>query len=207
MEEKIFIKSGDVLLEGLFDSSGVNGKGVLITHPHPLYGGEMHNNVVETLVSAFSEKGYSTLRFNFRGAGGSTGCHTENGTGEIQDIASAADFLISKGMSPIFLAGYSYGSWVIHSAACRGGLSGFPLEGMLFVSPPVDFIGFDKKTVNLSLKIIAGRHDNLGRPASVDQNMHSWARSVNMDVSEKADHFWAGHEDELYERIIRAISV
>lgn len=206
MEEKISLKSGDVLLEGLFDPSGINGKGVVITHPHPLYGGNMNNNVVETLVSVFKDRGYSTLRFNFRGAGASGGRHTESGEGEMQDVAAAAAFLLEKGLSPIFLAGYSYGSWVSHSAACRGALSSFPLEGMLMVSPPVDFIGFDKKAVNLELKIIAGNYDNLGRPSSVKKAMNDWARSVHMESVEEADHFWVGHEDELYEKVAAVIS-
>lgn len=205
MEEKVSIKSGDIMLEGLWDSSGINGKGVVITHPHTLYGGEMHNNVVETMVAAFQEKGYSTLRFNFRGAGGSMGSHTENGHGEMQDLASAAGFVIGKGMSPVMLAGYSYGSWVIHSAACRGFLSSFPLEAMLLVSPPVDFIGFDDKSVNISMKIISGSMDSLGKPAAVARVMNGWARSVSMDISENTDHFWAGHEDRLYEKMMAAI--
>lgn len=205
MEEKVTIKSGDILLEGLFDPSGINGKGVVITHPHPLYGGEMHNNVVETLVSAFKDRGYSTLRFNFRGTGDSQGSHTENGEGEMNDVAAAVNLLVEKGLSPVFLAGYSYGSWVNHSAACRGFVSSFPIEGMLMVSPPVDFIGFDKKSVNLSLNIISGGCDKLGSPSSVRKNMNDWAKRVDMEMVEKADHFWGGHEDDLYEKIMEAL--
>jgi len=206
MEEKISIKSGEILLEGLFDPSGINGKGVIITHPHPLYGGNMYNNVVETLVSVFKDRGYSTLRFNFRGAGSSQGHHTENGEGEMQDVAAAAAFIVEKGLSPVFLAGYSYGSWVSHSATCRGFLASFPLEGMLMVSPPVDFIGFDRKSINLELRIISGGYDNLGRPFSVKKVMNDLARTVYFESVEDADHFWVGHEDDLYEKVLAAIS-
>lgn len=206
MEEKVKIASGDFKLEGLFDPSGINGKGVIITHPHPLYGGEMHNNVVETLVSAFRERGYSTLRFNFRGAGSSSGRHTESGEGEMADVAAAASFLLEKGLSPIYLAGYSYGSWINHSAASRGYLSSFPLEGMLMVSPPVSFISFDKKSVNLEIKIISGKYDNLGSPNSVKKEMEEWGRSVSLESVDDADHFWAGHEDELFDRVVALIA-
>lgn len=206
MEERVSIKSGDISLEGLFNPSGLNGKGVVITHPHPLYGGEMRNNVVEALLSAFGDRGYSTLRFNFRGVGKSGGRHTESGEGEMSDVAAAIGFLVGQGISPVFLAGYSYGSWVNHSAACRGFISSYPIEGMLMVSPPADFIGFDKKALNLSLSIIAGGYDNLGRPSTLKRQMNDWARRVDMDMVEDADHFWAGHEDELYERIVTALA-
>ena len=72
MEEKITFESGGCRLEGYWQA-GVKGKGVVITHPHPLYGGTLKNPVVETVQSAYRQHGYATLRFNFRGVGGSQG--------------------------------------------------------------------------------------------------------------------------------------
>ena len=72
MEERVLIESGGLKLEGLLENLP-GEKGVVVTHPHPLYGGEMHNNVVEAVVNAYHTKGYTTLRFNFRGAGASQG--------------------------------------------------------------------------------------------------------------------------------------
>ena len=86
-EERIFLKSGDLRIEALLEDLQVV-KGVVVTHPHPLYGGEMHNNVVEAIVQAYRKRGHSTLRFNFRGAGGSQGSY-DNGLGEQEDVRAA----------------------------------------------------------------------------------------------------------------------
>ena len=67
-EERVFIQAGEVKIEGLVDNAP-GEKAVIVTHPHPLYGGDMSNNVVETVVQAYRQKGYTTFRFNFRGVG------------------------------------------------------------------------------------------------------------------------------------------
>ncbi|RLJ02607.1 MAG: alpha/beta hydrolase, partial [Candidatus Aenigmatarchaeota archaeon] len=109
-EEKVFFQAGDVKIEGmLYNAPGE--KGAVVTHPHPLYGGDMHNNVVETVVQAYREKGYATLRFNFRGVGRSTGSYDE-GIGEQEDVRAALAYLTGTGKTSIDLAGYSFGAWV-----------------------------------------------------------------------------------------------
>ncbi len=110
MEEHIFFYSGGLKLEGLLDAHA-GQKAVVVTHPHPLYGGSMHSNVVEAVLRAYAGKGYTTLRFNFRGAGASEGVH-EKGIGEQEDVGAALAFLREKGKSAIDLAGYSFGAWV-----------------------------------------------------------------------------------------------
>jgi len=84
VEQQVYFRSGPLKLEGLIhDVPG--DKGVVMTHPHPLYGGSMHNNVVESMVAAYRKGGYSTLRFNFRGAGKSEGSY-DQGVGEQEDV-------------------------------------------------------------------------------------------------------------------------
>ena len=93
-EEKVLFKSGDLKLQGLYsDNPGNNG--VIVTHPHPQMGGSMDNNVVNALVSVFSDRHYSTLRFNFRGVGHSEGFY-DHGRGEMEDVIAAMGFLIEK---------------------------------------------------------------------------------------------------------------
>ena len=75
-EEKIYIKNGSEIIEGMF-SRASGEKGVVICHPHSLMGGSMYNNVVEAAQEAFAAENFSTLRFNFRGVGGSTGVYDE----------------------------------------------------------------------------------------------------------------------------------
>ena len=79
MVEKIHLRVDDLLLEGLYE--GVSPDlGAVITHPHPLYGGSMLNPVVEAIENAYRTVGFSTLRFNFRGSGNSSGVF-DNGVG------------------------------------------------------------------------------------------------------------------------------
>ena len=130
-EEKVFWKNGVLAGEGLWRHSA-GDSAVVICHPHPLMGGSMHNNVVETIRDVFSSGGYSTLRFNFRGVGESTGNYDE-GRGEKQDILSACEFVKSHGEKNITLAGYSFGAWV----CCRLLADKPPLiNSVILISPP-----------------------------------------------------------------------
>ena len=75
-EERIFFESDGLQLEGLLDAQP-GEKAVVITHPHPLYGGEMHNDVVGAISAAYIKAFHTTLRFNFRGVGASEGEYNE----------------------------------------------------------------------------------------------------------------------------------
>jgi alpha/beta superfamily hydrolase len=90
MEEKISFKSDGFQLQGLLHRAGK--KGVVVTHPHSLYGGSMHNPVVETITETFQHQGYTTLRFDFRGVGASQGAFNE-GIGEKRDVCQALAYL------------------------------------------------------------------------------------------------------------------
>jgi alpha/beta superfamily hydrolase len=82
---------------------------VVIAHPHPLYGGTMHNKVVQTLARAFVQCGWQAVRFNFRGVGASEGTH-DGGQGEAADMHSVIEQVASTG--PLALAGFSFGAFV-----------------------------------------------------------------------------------------------
>ena len=91
----------------------------VIAHPHPLFGGTMDNKVVQTLARAFVASGWTTLRFNFRGVGASTGTHDE-GRGETDDyLAVVAHGLALSGASSLALAGFSFGAFVTTHAVAR----------------------------------------------------------------------------------------
>ena len=136
MEEKTVFLSQDLKIEGLLGkNSQING--AVISHPHPLYGGNMHNNVVEAIARVYQKKGYTTLRFNFRGVGKSQGAYAD-GVGEQDDVRAAVSFLKDSGLTNIDLAGYSFGTWV-NALAIRNAQI---LETMVMVSPPVAFMDF-----------------------------------------------------------------
>ena len=118
MEEKITLTAGRYRLEGYWQA-GARGTGAVITHPHPLYGGTMNNPVVETVQSAYQQYGYATLRFNFRGVGGSQG-NFDNGLGEQNDVRAAISYVENMDVSAIDLAGYSFGAWVNTGVVTNG---------------------------------------------------------------------------------------
>jgi len=91
MEEKIYFLSGKYELEGLIDNNST-GNGVVISHPHPLYGGDLQNFIVDLIARAYQKKDFTTLRFNFRGAGKSQGSY-DDGAGEREDVGSALSTL------------------------------------------------------------------------------------------------------------------
>jgi len=91
-----------------------SGGGVaLIAHPHPLFGGTLHNKVVQTLARAHVQQGWTALRFNFRGVGASAGVH-DHGHGETEDLLAVLQQLAPQG--PLALAGFSFGAYVVLKA-------------------------------------------------------------------------------------------
>ena len=197
MEDKIKFKCGDLTLSGLFNRGDKNS-GVVVTHPHPLYGGDMYNSVVETLVQAYSRQGYATLRFNFRGVGQSQGKY-DDGRGEQEDVAAALSWLIGQGISSLDLAGYSFGAWV-----CALGAASFPfVQRLVLISPPVAFVNFDGvvSVPSLSL-VVTGSHDEIAPPELVKPLVPTWNSTARFQVIEGADHFFSGFEKELEETLL-----
>lgn len=198
MAEKISFLSDGYILEGLLDLKSRN-IGVVITHPHPLYGGDMYNYVVETIADAFRKKGYSTLRFNFRGVGESQGQYGE-GVAERQDLISAIGFLSQQGIKTIDLAGYSFGAYINAHVGCQN------IRNMIMVSPPVNFIRFDgvKELPCLTL-VISGDEDEFASPGEIHRLIPLWNPDARFDIVSDADHFYGGRlrelETLLYSRI------
>lgn len=189
-EESVFFNAGHLKIEGKYADSG-SEKGVVIAHPHPQMGGSMWNNVVETMVASFFSKGYSTLRFNFRGVGRSEG-HFDNGIGEQEDILAAAEYLVSKNKEEIVLAGYSFGAWITVKVA--GQHKGF--RDIILVSPAVDFFEFDFSECDGKIGLMTcGDEDPF---ASIDF-LSSLADQVHaqLETVKGADHFYVGQEKAL----------
>ena len=190
-EEKIHFRSDDCEIEGLYHRGGSTG--VVVTHPHPLYGGDMTNPVVEAIVAAYRRRGFSTLRFDFRGTGNSAGSHAQ-GIGEQHDVAAAAEFLKARGVASIHLSGYSFGTWV-NAMAVTGGLAA---EEMTMVAPPVAFMDFGSglRLPLLSL-VVAGGRDAFGPADLIAQAMNHWNPHARLEIIPDADHFFFGYLDEV----------
>lgn len=96
--------------------SRAGGGVAVISHPHPLFGGTLHNKVVQTLARAFVQAGWVTVRYNFRGVGHSAGVH-DHGVGETEDLlAVIAD---QAPVGPLAVAGFSFGGFVTCQAVSR----------------------------------------------------------------------------------------
>jgi len=193
----MFVSQGHEI-EGLLEKNSKT-KGAVVSHPHPLYGGNMHNNVVEAITRVYQKKGYTTLRFNFRGIGKSQGAYAD-GVGEQDDVRAAVSFLKDSGLTTIDLAGYSFGTWV-NALAIRDAQI---LQTMIMVSPPVAFIDFTSISNLERLKlIITGSRDDIAPVEMVKKAYPKWNPAARLEVIEGADHFYWGYEDKL-EAVIAA---
>ena len=192
MEEAVRIPAGPLTLEGLLGRRP-GAEGVVVTHPHPLYGGDMHNDVVEALVDAYARAGFTTLRFNFRGTGGSEG-RFENGEGETEDVRHAAALLAASGSSAIHLAGYSFGTWVNARALDR-----MPeIRDVVMVSPPVDFMDFSFLGLEPRIGlVVTGERDEIAGASHVEALVPRWNPKATFRVIPGADHFYHGRTGAL----------
>lgn len=190
-EEKIFIKNGPLVIESLLHKANAD-KAVVICHPHSQMGGSMYNNVVETLQEAFASENVTTLRFNFRGVGASTGFYDE-GNGEQQDIIAVCEYLKEQGFSELVFAGYSFGSWVGSKII---EIEVAPFSFIIFVAPPVNYFDFQwndlKDKIDL---IICGDSDQF---CSLNILKREAAKiNAPLEIIRGADHFYMGKEREL----------
>ena len=202
MEERIEFSAETNAIEGLLQKSS-HANGVVITHPHPLYGGNMHNNVVMAISQAYQKDGYTTLRFNFRGVGGSQGSHAD-GVGEQEDVRAAMAYLTGLGIRQIDLAGYSFGAWVNGNLSCAGD----GIANMVMVSPPVAFIDFGTVSTLDCLKlIITGSRDDIAPAEMIRQSYSQWNAGVHFEVIDGADHFYGGYENKLEEKLLTHIEL
>jgi uncharacterized protein len=196
-ETPVFFECGSLKLQGMLERTSAT-KAVVLTHPHPLYGGDMDNPVVLAVRNAYRGKGFSTLRFNFRGVGASNGRH-DRGIGERDDVRAALNFMAGMGMEEVDLTGYSFGAWVNASVA-----EGF--QRMVMVSPPLAFIDFGPSTPipNLHL-IVTGSRDEIAPPAMIDNVRAHWNPAAAFKVTPGADHFYSGFLKNLEDTIAEHI--
>jgi uncharacterized protein len=162
---------------------------VVLCHPHPQYGGNMHDAVIGTIESVALREGFATLKFNFRGVGGSAG-HYDNGIGEVDDVVAAVAWLRARiGARPIWLAGYSFGSNVVWRALDAAG----ELAGVLLIAPPVGMMDFSARpAAAVSVTVIAGDADDYVDIAELGRWGRAGTPPARIDVIAGADHFFSG---------------
>lgn len=161
----------------------------VISHPHPLYGGTMHNKVVQTLAKAFVQNGWRAIRFNFRGVGASAGVYDE-GRGEVDDLMSVIQ-ATSEASQSLALAGFSFGAFVTSHAVARLP-SSLQLEKLVLVGTAASRFEVATLPTDLHEKtlVVHGEVDDTVPLASV----MDWARpqSLPVTVIPGVEHFFHG---------------
>ena len=190
-EERIVFRSEGYGIEGRLHTGGAQA--VVITHPHPLYGGDMDNDVVGAISMAFQQAGHTTLRFNFRGVGRSEGRYSD-GDGEQADVCAAVAELENRGHAMAELSGYSFGTWV--NALCAQ--TRLPGIRMTMVAPPAAFMDFGAVSELAGLDtVITGSRDDIAPPEMLKRLTALWNPAAHFEILAGADHFFMGYLEPL----------
>jgi len=174
----------------------------LVCHPHPLYGGTLHNKVVFHTMKALNSFGYPVLRFNFRGAGLSQGEH-DHGNGEEEDVRNALDWLDREFQLPMIFAGFSFGAAVGLRVACPDAR----VRAVIGLGLPVTTIDdrvYDFDFLRNCAKpklFMSGDRDQFGPRAKLEYLVRSLPEPKKLVMLEGADHFFEGRLRELREAI------
>ncbi len=196
-ETPISIEGPAGVLEGLcFDQPDARGL-ALICHPNPVKGGTMLNKVVSTLQRTARDAGYVTLRFNFRGVGGSAGSHDMN-SGEVDDAEAALGWLRARYPElPLTLLGFSFGGFVAAALAGRIEARGESLERLFMVAPAVSRLADQPLAERCALTIIQPDDDEVIDPASVHSFSAELQRPHELLKVAECGHFFHGKLVEL----------
>ena len=165
----------------------------VVCHPHPLFGGTMHNKVVYQVARTLDRLGVPALRFNFRGVGLSAGKH-DRGRGEQGDVRAALDRLSAElpGL-PLLVAGFSFGCWV----GLRVGCEDERVTELIGLGAPVNNSYLDYlASCEKPRLLVQGENDQYGSPEKLNQLVESFPADVRamtqVVMVAGADHFFAG---------------
>jgi uncharacterized protein len=187
-------------IECAIDQPAGGARGVaVVCHPHPQHGGTMDNKVVQTLARAFTQLGYTAVRFNFRGVGASAGAWAQ-GPGEIDDALAVVAACRAPGQA-LVLAGFSFGAYVASNAAARlDAADTAAIERLVLVGPAAS--RFDMAAVPPGTLVIHGEHDDVVPLAAV----FDWARPLSLPVTvvPGAGHFFHGQLSLLKSLVVGA---
>jgi uncharacterized protein len=174
----------------------------VVAHPHPLFGGTLHNKVVFHAMKALNGFGFPVLRFNFRGTGLSQGEH-DHGNDEVDDVRTALDWMDREFHLPLVFAGFSFGAAVGLRAACGDSRVKAAIGLGLPVAPIDDRIydfGFLASCIKPKL-FVSGDRDQFGTPAQLDNTVQTVADPKKLVLIAGADHFFEGRLREMRDAV------
>ena len=206
--KSLFLEGPAGRLEALLNAGAGNAThAAVVCHPHPLFGGTLHNKVVFHTMKALNSFGFPVLRFNFRGAGLSHGEH-DQGNGEVEDVRTALDWLDAEFHLPLVFAGFSFGAAVGLRAAC----SDTRVKALIGVGVPAIPVAADTeipRTYTFDFLrdcarpklFVSGARDQFGPRAKLEALVASASEPKKLVMIEGADHFFEGRLRELREAI------
>ena len=204
--ESLLIDGPAGKLEAMIEApeSGQPDSVALVCHPHPLYGGTMHNKVVHRLARGLRRNGAAVLRFNFRGVGRSQGSH-DHGAGEIEDARAGLAWLRARYPELSYtLAGFSFGSRVVLRLGCelmsaaKVVAAGFPTR-----AGSLDSL-FDCRTPKI---FIQSTHDQYGPRPELEMLFARLPEPKRLLWVDAADHFFSGALDAFEEAVVSLGSI
>jgi uncharacterized protein len=205
--KSFFLKGPAGRLEALLNQGAPEAThAALVCHPHPLYGGTMHNKVVYHAMKALSSFGFPVLRFNFRGAGLSDGEH-DKGQGEQADIRAALDWLEAEMHLPVIFCGFSFGAATGLRVCCTDKR----VAGMISLGTPVEAEGriytyHFLQQCGLPKLFVSGAQDQYGPTANIRKLVDLAPEPKEVVFIEDAGHFFEGHLAEMQAAIQEWVS-
>lgn len=190
-------------LEALLNSGAANAThAALVCHPHPMFGGTMHNKVVFHAMKALNSFGFPVLRFNFRGTGLSHGEH-DHGAGETEDVRTALDWLDREFHLPQIFTGFSFGAAIgLRAASPDDRVKA--LIGLGVPVQPVDDRSYDLaflQTCHKPKLFVSGSRDQFAPRARLEALVNSLPQPKKLVIIDSADHFFEGRLREMREAV------
>ena len=187
-------------IEARYHHSKAQGSPIaILLHPHPSFGGTMNNPIVHSLYYMYAQRGFSVLRFNFRGVGRSQGLF-ENGAGELSDAASALDWLQAHNREAkiCWIAGVSFGTWIAMQLLMRRP----EIDGFICVAPPANLYDFSfLAPCPASGLFVNGDKDTVTPPEAVNTLVTKLKTQKGIVIEHKvmqgANHFFQDKIEDL----------
>jgi alpha/beta superfamily hydrolase len=199
----LFLTGPTGRLEALLNAGSATAThAAIVCHPHPLFGGTLHNKVVFHSMKALNSFGFPVLRFNFRGTGLSEGEHG-GGVGEVEDVRAALNWIENEFTLPVIFAGFSFGAAVGLRAAYADprvaalialGLPAVPVEDRAY-----DF-GFLRECTKPKF-FVSGSRDQFGPAGKLEALVNTFADPKKLVRIDAGDHFFEGRLKEMREAI------
>jgi len=200
--ESLFLEGEAGRLEALVNHGAGDARfACLVCHPHPVFGGTMHNKVVYQAMKELNSFGFPVLRFNFRGVEASAGSY-DDGRGEAADVRAALDYLGSRFGLPLLSAGFSFGAaMAMEAGAAHPGVRGLILLGAPFYAGDRQYSYETLRRCTLPKLLVSGGRDRFTTPEQLQQIFGEAAEPKQLVVLPESDHFFNKHMEPMRKAI------